>query len=286
MKKIIYICISILLIAVIGFYCFLNNKNKTSKENLIYLDYGSSFSDVKVSNDQDKKMTFPKTQKKYQVVFYLDTRCKTCKDQLEVIRRLNKILENNDIEVKILWKDSIKLSLLEKYNIPAGINYVLDGSDIDAGTPTIYILDNNNNIIYNTIETDKIMKKIMNLDGISQEQLKKESNEFFKEESKKLNNYDENKELLVYFSLKGCSDCEKADSIINKKTMQQKYNIFKISSSDNNTEESGETIDNGNLFSYIYQLEWYPSFLKVKSDGSKFVGETKFEDLENVLLNN
>lgn len=283
MKKIIYICISILLVLVVGFYCFFYNK--TSKKDLVYLDHGSSFSDVKVSNSKNEKMTFPKTQKKYQVVFYLDTRCKTCKDQLEVVRRLNKILENNDIEVSVLWKDSIKLPLIEKYNIPAGINYALDSSDIDAGTPTIYILDNKNNIIYNTIETDKIMKKVISLDGVSQEKVKKESNKFFKEEAEKLTNYDQNKELLVYFSLKGCSDCEKADSVINKKNIQQTYNILKISSSDNITEDSGEFIDNGNLFSYVYELEWYPSFLKIKSNEYKFIGETKFEDLENMLLN-
>lgn len=233
-----------------------------------------------------KKWHFQKLKKKYQVVFYLDTRCKTCKDQLEVVRRLNKILENNDIEVRVLWKDSIKVPLIEKYNIPVGINYVLDSSDIYAGTPTIYMLDNSNNIIYNTIETDKIMKKVISLDGISQEQVKKESNKFFKEESKKIADYDQNKDLMVYFSLKGCSDCEKADSIINKKNIQQKYNILKISSSDNITEDNGEFIDNGNLFSYVYELEWSPSFLKIKSNEYKFIGETKFEDLENVLSNN
>lgn len=279
MKKIVGIALSIILIIVILLCYFLKN----NKEEFVYLDYGDSFSEVKVTNLQKKQLSFPKTQKKYQIVFYLDTRCKTCIDQLEVARRLNNILDGSNIELKILWQDKLDSSLIEKHDIPANINYLSSNIKIGASTPTIYILDKNNKIIFDTIEPEKIMKKIIDLEGISLEKMKEKTNKFLEAEAKKNSNYNEIKPLLIYFTLEGCSDCEKADSIVQEKKVQEKYNVLKIYNSDI-SEENGEMIDKGDLLLYIYAIEWYPSFLKIQPNKSEFIGETKFEDLESIIL--
>jgi hypothetical protein len=279
MKKIVGIVLSIILIiAILLCYFF-----KHDKDEFVYLDYGDSISQVKVTNSQNKQLSFPKTQKKYQIVFYLDTRCKTCIDQLEVARRLNNILDGSNIELKILWQDKLDSSLIEKHDIPANINYLSNNIKIGASTPTIYILDKNNKVIFDTIEPEKIMKKIIDLDGISLEKMKENTNKFLQTEAKKNLNYNENKSLLIYFTLDGCSDCEKSNPIVQEKKVQEKYNVLKIYNSDI-SEENGEMIDKGDLLLNIYAIEWYPSFLKIQPNKSEFIGETKFEDLESNIL--
>lgn len=286
MKKRIWglsiICFTLL----ISIFYFLWHQHNNSE--LIYLNYGDSFSQVNALNSENQNMNFPKTEKKYQVVYYLDTRCKTCIDQLEIIRRLSSVLKKSDIELKILWKDKIKPQLINQYNLPLDINYYIsNNSKLDTGTPTIYILDSKNTIIYSTIETNKIIKKIISLDGIALNQIKSDAVHFIQNEADQFIDLDSNKPLLVYFSLEGCSDCEKANSIIAKKSIQTHYNIFEITTKDYNTEDSDEFVDFENLFMYIFEIDWYPSFLKVKlEDKYEFIGETKLEDLETKILKN
>lgn len=277
-KGIILLLILIIAITLITVVFYFNNKKE-----FVYLDFGDTFPKFEVTNYQDEKLKFPPTHKKYKLVFYLDTNCKTCVDQLEIVRRLNYMLEDNNIELNILWKDKIDLTLLNKHYIPLSMNYSLTNKKIDTNTPTIYILDDNNKIIFNTMESEKLMKKIMDLEGISLDKIKEKTNKFFLGEYKKTNKYDTNKSLLVYFTLEGCSDCEKADSVIQNINVQKKHNILKVYNS-NISENNGEVIDYGNLFLNLYSIEWYPSFLKIKDNKSIFIGETDIKDLESNLL--
>lgn len=82
----------------------------------------------------------------------------------------------------------------------------------------------------------------------------------------------------------GCSDCSAADRVLETKQVKNNFNITKLYYK--NEVNDKEYIDYHDMFLNVFNIEWYPSFLILKSDNSyQFIGETSVENLQDVLMN-
>lgn len=273
MKRIfsVIICIILLCICVIG--C---QKQSYEKSEKIIVGYGDDFSEIPLFNMENKE-EYLKSSQKYRLVFVMDPLCGACKKQLQTINSFRMFYEPY-LDVSIIWENNvIEDSILEQYDIPKDINYLLGIDKISITTPTVLIIGKDNKVCFESVDMESIALKLNTLEGVSIEAVRGNVCNYFN----KINSTD--KKSLVYFALQGCSDCEKADKIIDK-DIEEKYDVMKIYDSDAYGEE--EYVDIDNIYQAIFNIDWYPSFLILEGGNEyQFVGKTDVQKLKDILLN-
>lgn len=275
MKRAISICV--ILISICGLISGCqrqNNENNPMADNRI-IGFGDDFSKIPVINLENEQ-EYLNTSQKYRLIFVFDPLCGTCKRQLEVITYFKSFYEPF-LDVSILWEDQvIETSILEQYDVPENINYLLGMNSISISTPTALIVGKDNRVLFVSSDMDKIAMKINRLDGISMETVRKNVCNFFFEKCKS------KKDIMIYFALQGCHDCEMADEVIDN-DIEEKYLITKIYDSEAYGEE--EYVDLDNIYRSIFDIDWYPSFLLIdKNNNYKFVGKTDIRELKATLM--
>lgn len=276
MKKKLFIC----LIVVVLFFCSLKLLDFKLSFTEFYLEYGDSFDDITLKDFKEKSVRLPSTNKSYKLVFLLSKECRSCIEKLSLINRIEKIFSDDLLDTFIIWKNKPVLEQIDKNNLSREINFTLDKVNINTSTPTYYLLDKNNKIVFTNTEVEKLISKLLSLNELNKNKIKKNSNKFISNEFKK---FEEEKPILVYFAMEGCSDCEASISIIEDNEIQQKCNFLTIYDS-NSTTGDGKIIDEGGLFKQIYNIEWYPSFLVFTNEEYQFIGEIEINSLKNKLL--
>ena len=141
-----------------------------------------------------------------------------------------------------------------------------------------FILDSKNEILMVTDSTEKLIKKIFSFTDIPKEEIINSSNNYL---VNKVNAY-RDKEILIYFAMSGCPDCEEADKMIADNNITEEYNMITLYTEQSYGEE--EYVDISKLFSTIYDVEWYPSFLIIKPDGYQFIGKELLGNVKEILL--
>lgn len=246
-------------------------------ETQIYLEYGDVFPEIEFTGSSGNVIHGLQNRSEFTVITYLSDSCSTCIDVLSDFERFSEVF-GNGINYTILWYDNIPLSYLEKYSIDESINYSLNRTRISTSTPTFYILDDNNKIIFRDIKRENLFKKMIELELVPSETLRQNANQYIK------NNYfdsDSKRNQLVYFYMPGCSDCEAADALLKSSSLSQELDIVYIYKSD--TLDDSKIVDKDKLYANVYGVIWYPSFLVLTETGFKFVGETPMDALLDEL---
>lgn len=277
MKKFINIVCIVLMFCIICAGCKSGGDiGRESKEKAI--KYGDDFSKIQLLNVNNEE-EYLTANEKFRLVFVMSSACGTCKRQLETVEKFEKFYSQY-LDISIVWEDKIvDKNILEQNKIAEDKNYKLVLDRISTMTPTVLIVGLDNKVIFVSTEMDNIADKLNQLDGVSIEAVRINVCKYFQEKNKT------SKQELVYFALKGCQDCDAADSVIDEDSeLNEKYAITKIY--DSSSYGEAEEVDIDNIYLSIFDIDWYPSFLIIdKENGYKLIGETDVRQLKNVLMN-
>ena len=282
-KHIIYIQSILIIVLILTLIVILANPYNIGRNiinaleapsSLEYLEYGDHFTSIELSDCQGNKIdSLPHTDK-YTILTYLSDSCSSCLDVVSDFNRFSAIY-GESLNYVILWCDDIPASYLRKNSVDEMINYSLNGKvKISTSTPTYYILDESNTIIFKDISRENLIKKISDLELVSSKNLIANANRYISESF-----FDENsnKRKIIYFYMPGCPNCEAANTLLRENDLDEKFDIAYIYKYD--TMDSSKIIDKDKLFASVYGITWYPSFLVLTGSDYRLVGEIPVEDL-------
>lgn len=253
LKKGMLLLIIVVAVLFIGIWAL---KNDDVKE--MYMEYGDSFENILLNDSQGNVFKFPEEGNGYKIVYFFDEKCGTCVENLPFIERINQFV-SSEIDVYLLWNNDIKSSLVQKYRLDSLHNIRLDKCNkLLDGFPTIYILDEENTVIYRDYNNneEKFVQKLLSLECINT-QTKEMANRYF------LQNFKKEKPVLVYFAMEGCPDCEAVKSIVEDIQINQMFEVITLY---DNAATNQQFIDSYNLFYHIYEIDWFPTFLIIESE--------------------
>lgn len=253
LKKGILLLVIVVAVLLIGIRAL---ENDDAEE--MYMEYGDSFESISLNDSQGNEFNFPEEGKSYKIVYFFDEKCGTCVENLPFIERINQLV-SSEIDVYLLWNNDIKSSLVDKYRLDSLHNIQLDECNkLLDGFPTIYILDEENTVIYRDYNNneEKFVQKLLSLECINT-QTKEMANRYF------LENFKKGKPILVYFAMEGCPDCEAVKSIVEDIQINEKFEIITLY---NGAATNQQFIDSYNLFYHIYEIDWFPTFLIIESE--------------------
>lgn len=241
------------------------------------LRYGDSFNMIPVVDAAGNETAF-KYGEHNTVLFYLSPSCSSCGDALRFVGRLQSIFGEDNLQVLLLWSDSMSVSLIEEYGIALENCFSINGSiAINAPTPTAYLLDSQGSIIYYNSDIKLCIEKLyMQVveEGL-EEQLRLNANRYLAEY---FGISDFEKQQIVYFCMDGCPDCEAADDILTNDEGKDERNLYYLYTY--NDMEPFHERDEYALLKLVYGIEWYPSFLILQSEEEyRIVGEVPVETL-------
>lgn len=282
-NKIIVIqsCIIVFLIVLLAIL-IANPKNisehlirKPYQQNQLFVEFGDAFSGFELTAyDGTTMKELPKG--KVSVVTYLSDTCSSCMDVLADFNRFSEVY-GDMINYSIIWTDNIPHSLIEKYEIDEAINYSLSNKTrLSTSTPTFYILDENNQVVFRDVDRANLITKLMELDAVNVSILQNNATMYIAREYYGINDIEEFHNKLVYFYMPGCPDCEKADALFKENSLPE-FDFLYIYKYDSVGDD--KIIDKDKLFVSVYGITWYPSFLVAKHGTVKIIGEMPIEQL-------
>lgn len=276
-----YIVASVLAVLILGIIAFVFIEKHIiyscgMSSDAILLRYGDNFENILCKSLNKNKDTII-NENRYNIVFYIDPYCESCLESFVVAAQINDVL-GNYLDVKIIWRQEPSEDIIRKTGIDKNKQFILENVKIANPYPAYFIVNNEGEIILSVDEVDKLAKNIITLDCFGKDDIIKSANQYFLNRIKK----DDNKSTLIYFAMEGCKDCMEAENMLCSNNVQDSYNIVTLYTDDSYGEQ--ENVDVGRLFLEIYGIEWYPSFLILKDDTYKFVGETSIEELKKILF--
>lgn len=137
-------------IFIIGLFIFF-----PKRENLS-IRVGDSIGNIVVENIDGKHKKIESCMPEKYVIAYISSGCHPCIDELPSIELLCKVSQNTKQPFVIVWRSSIPNNICnnEIYN------YTLKNSEFGSFTPCFYLVEKNN-IIFETQNLDKIIKKMV-----------------------------------------------------------------------------------------------------------------------------
>lgn len=255
--KFMYLILFILLLIVVCLALF-RYTNKVSEVKEVETDI-VKLEELKIKDlDNNDKKIF---NKKNDVIIFLDEKCRACIELLPFLKNLNSILKDTDIQVSIVWKNSVNKEKLNKYELPENINYVSNNID-KLSTPYFAIVDTDLSIVYQNNNIEKVLKKT--LESLSEKDKKISQNNTISLLLMNNSNKNNSNKELIYFNMKGCPDCKKASKTIKDKKLSNSYNISTINYWEEGSKDTN--LDYFNLYANLFDIEWYPSFILISKD--------------------
>lgn len=227
-KKIIVIqsCIIVFLIILLTILV-INPKNISEhfirqpyEQNQLFVEFGNAFSGFELTAyDGTTIEGLPKG--KMSVVTYLSDTCSSCMGVLADFNRFSAVF-GDIVNYSIIWTDSIPHSLIEKYKIDNAINYSLSNKTrLSMSTPTFYILDEDNQVVFRDVDRANLIKKLIELGVVDVKILQNNATTYIAREYYGIDDIKEFDNKLVYFYMPGCPDCEKADALFKENTLPE-----------------------------------------------------------------
>lgn len=253
---------------------------KESEVNLkksVLIEYGNTFPIERLSLLEENKTQKVKKLEKHSIYLYIDPYCDSCIEKISIIERLYNILEG-DIEINILWNQKPKTEISDKVNIPETNQYIADQIELLNEYPLYFITDSDGKVVMITDEENKLLKKISGICG--EKELISKTNAYLQTlaEDRSLD-----KQMLVYFSMEGCPDCQNIEHVLEEINAKEKYDMITVYTDESYGSEP--YVDIGKIFLTIYDIDWYPSFLILSEDQYKFVGNEIETELIEILQN-
>lgn len=282
-KKIIVVqsCIILLLIILLAIL-IVNPQNiseyiirKPYEQNQIYIEYEDDFSGFAL-NSYDGTATDELPKGKVTVVTYLSDTCSSCMDVLADFNRFSEVY-GDMINYSIIWTDSIPNTLIEKYKIDSAINYSLSSKTrISTSTPTFYILNENNQVMFRDVDRINLIKKLIELDVVDINTLQNNATMYIAREYFGINDIKEFDKKIVYFFMPGCPDCARVDELFKENQLSD-FDFLYIYKYDYVGDD--KIVDKDKLFASVYDITWYPSFLVANHGTINIIGEIPIEQL-------
>lgn len=286
-KRIIVIQSCIILILVILLTILIANPKNISdsiirkpyEQNQIFVEYGDVFSGFELTAyDGTTIKELPKG--KVSVVTYISDTCTSCISVLADFNRFSEVY-GDTINYFIIWTDSIPHSLIVKYKIDSAINYSLSNKTrLSTSTPTFYILDENNQVLFRDVDRINLIKKLIELDAVDISILQNNATRYIAREYYGINDIEEFDNKLVYFYMPGCPDCAKVDALFQENPLPE-FDFLYIYKYDSVGDDM--IIDKDKLFVSVYRITWYPSFLVARHGTIKIIGEMPIDQLINEI---
>lgn len=242
-----------------------------------YIQYKDNISELTIldSNSQNYQLD----TKQYKLMVYLSNECGNCIDSLPVLNEINKIFCSDNLEMFLLWENKIPEDKVKQNNLLDN-SYSLNNVSISSSLDTVFLVDEMNNVVFvDSNGYENALLFLIDEEIVNTETLVDNSNEFI------LENYAEQSSLpnLVYFSMPGCPDCEKADDVVSSSEIQNAFNITRIERDKNASED--DIVDKLGIFKMVYGIDWYPSFLILRENGDhSIIGKIEPEKLKQTLM--
>lgn len=273
-------CTIILLLGIIVWLWYnRDGKDSAVLKESIYLQNGDSVNDLPMIDSNGNAIEQLPIDKEYNLVVYLSDSCRGCIESLGTLKDIRGVFGENEMGYAYLYYGAIPRNIEDKYGIPKEDCYLI-GEDMMLATslPTFYLVDQDGIVFFTTTELETMIEKITLMEILPQEQLVEQANEYLLAQYFDM---ESDREKIIYFAMQGCSDCAKADEIINREEIQQRYEVVRIYRE--SSEDTEFIVDKAQLFRNIYGIEWYPSFEIIRGESSEFVGEVSLEELEAIL---
>lgn len=209
--------------------------------------------------------------------FYVSNGCGSCGSVVRNVDKFRKIFQSEYLDYMVLWEDEVPKNLIQKYALQSDKNYSLNGeSKLFVITPSFFILKDGK-IDFQTEDIEMFLNKIASGDYESRDNLIKRVNNIIVDEYKS-----NDKPTLLYFAMEGCNDCKNADEILKDDEITNKYDIIKLYRSSD--PDDGRLIDKGGFFAKVYDIDWYPTFVKIFDEGYEIIREVAIEDLKEIIM--
>ena len=184
MKKKIFFYACFLLI---GCFIGINIKEFKSKyvdaseeEKGLYIKYGERFPIETFNALGEKKNQKHGNTPLYKIWLYIDPNCESCIEKFPVVERLTEIMQGENIEIDILWRQEPKKTLVDTLDISKDKQYRTGSIKVLNEYPTYFITDEENSVQMISDDIDKIVKKMLSLDEIEKNAIIKETNIYLK----------------------------------------------------------------------------------------------------------
>lgn len=248
---------------------------KTTAQTQIFVKYGDTFSGFELTAyDGTTLNDIPKG--KFSVVTYLSDTCSSCMGVLEDFNRFSEIF-GDSIKYSIIWIDSIPDRLIEKYKIDREINYSLSSKiRLSTSTPTYYILDGDNKVVFRDVDRINLILKLIELDVVDVNTLQNNATMYIAKEYYGIDNLETFDKKLIYFYMPGCPDCARVDELFKENPLSE-FETLCIYKYDSKGDDI--IIDTDKLFVSVYGITWYPSFLVADHGNIRIIGEMPIEQL-------
>lgn len=243
----------------------LNDAYKEEFERrLVQYEYGDQF-EVPLFDSAGNEVPLPAVPK---LLIYTSASCGTCITLLSQTQPLFEIFGSEYFQVFNIWLDDIPTDMIEMRNIPLSRNLSSYGVHIGGMTPTMYLVDENNMVIFRDYDMNRVVEKIFDLDYLPEGYLRQQADRYL---ISRLDTVD-NKTPLLYFTMTGCPDCEAADNIINDNPdIEDRFSITKLYRYNEMNPENWT--DHFKFFVRIYHINWYPSFMVFEDGASRLYTE-------------
>ena len=164
MKKKIFFYACFLLI---GCFIGINIKEFKSKyvdaseeEKGLYIKYGERFPIETFNALGEKKNQKHGNTPLYKIWLYIDPNCESCIEKFPVVERLTEIMQGENIEIDILWRQEPKKTLVDTLDISKDKQYRTGSIKVLNEYPTYFITDEENSVQMISDDIDKIVKKM------------------------------------------------------------------------------------------------------------------------------
>ena len=205
------------------------------------------------------------------LVVYLSSTCQTCIQTEKSMRKLSAIFEDF-VDVLLVFKDEAIYDTTLPYIMVTSEQHVAEQY------PYFFVVDSNRHIILATSDGQLVVDQIFERILAEPLSLEKYAINYLH------NQYANEKDVLIYFAMTGCPDCEMADKIlIESDEINEKYTIMRIYRY-NETDETKET-DKFKILQKALNINWYPTFVKLYSNGQhEIVRKVQFDQLEKIIM--
>lgn len=251
-------------------------EDTSSTKEVVHYQYADSF-DVALYDVEGNEVTLPDMPS---LIIYGSTDCKTTLAITSQLQQALDILGDEFVQIYIVWQDAIPTDHIEKYNLPLAKNLTLAGkAEIGGNTPSVFIVDSEGIVRFRDTDMKRAMEKLLSMKFYPDGYLIERADPYL---LSKMND-SESKVPMLYFRMTGCPDCAEADGV-----MQEDPRIDELFSIDSihryNETDPEKWTDYFCLFTTIYGVTWFPSYLVFNDGISVLVGEVPIETLCDSLV--
>lgn len=251
-------------------------ENSTPLKEIVHYQYASSF-DVALYDIEGNEVVLPNMPS---LIVYGSDDCKTSLAITSQLQQAFEVLGDEFVQIYIVWQDVIPTDHIEKNNLPIEKNLTLAGkAEIGGNTPSVFIVDSEGVVQFRDTDMKRAIERLLSMNYYPEGYLIERADPYL---LSKMNDSGE-KIPLLYFKMTGCPDCFDADLVLQEDSRIDELFSFDSIHRFNETDPEKWT-DYFSLFTTIYGVTWFPSYLVFNDGISVLIGQVPLEELCDSLV--